>query len=64
MAGSRSRVAGAASSSRSTTWTRFVARLKNVGVRFRNEVMSGPGGKEIILDDPDGNPIELFEARV
>jgi catechol 2,3-dioxygenase-like lactoylglutathione lyase family enzyme len=41
----------------------FVARLTNVGVRFRNEVMSGPGGKEIILDDPDGNPIELFEAR-
>ena len=41
----------------------FVARLTNVGVRFRNEVMSGPGGKEIILDDPDGNAIELFEAR-
>ena len=41
----------------------FVARLLNVGVTFRNEVMSGPGGKEIILDDPDGNPIELFEAR-
>ena len=41
----------------------FVARLTNVGVRFRNEVVSGPGGKQIILDDPDGNAIELFEAR-
>ena len=41
----------------------FVARLLNVGATFRNEVMSGPGGKEIILDDPDGNAIELFEAR-
>jgi len=41
----------------------FVARLKNVGATFRNDVMSGPGGKEIILDDPDGNAIELFEAR-
>ena len=41
----------------------FVARLSNVGVRFRNDVVSGPGGKQIILDDPDGNAIELFEAR-
>ena len=41
----------------------FVARLTNVGVRFRNEVVSGPGGKQIIIDDPDGNAIELFEAR-
>jgi len=41
----------------------FVVRLTNVGVTFRNDVVSGPGGKEILLDDPDGNPIELFEAR-
>jgi catechol 2,3-dioxygenase-like lactoylglutathione lyase family enzyme len=41
----------------------FVTRLRNVGARFRNNVVSGPGGKQIILDDPDGNAIELFEAR-
>jgi predicted enzyme related to lactoylglutathione lyase len=41
----------------------FVARLRNVGATFRNDVVSGPGGKQIILDDPDGNAVELFEAR-
>jgi catechol 2,3-dioxygenase-like lactoylglutathione lyase family enzyme len=41
----------------------FVVRLRNVGVTFRNDVVCGPGGKEILLEDPDGNPIELFEAR-
>jgi catechol 2,3-dioxygenase-like lactoylglutathione lyase family enzyme len=41
----------------------FVARLGNVGATFRNEVVSGPGGKQILLNDPDGNPVELFEAR-
>ena len=38
-----------------------VARLRAAGVRFRSEVVSGPGGKQIVLDDPSGNPIELFE---
>ena len=38
-----------------------VAQLKNAGVHFRNEMESGPGGKQIQLEDPDGNPIELFE---
>jgi catechol 2,3-dioxygenase-like lactoylglutathione lyase family enzyme len=38
-----------------------VARLRGVGVRFRNDVVSGPGGKQIVLDDPSGNPIELFQ---
>ncbi|MEO5965239.1 MAG: VOC family protein [Candidatus Limnocylindrales bacterium] len=41
----------------------LVARLRNVGATFRNDVVSGPGGKQILLNDPDGNPIELFEAR-
>ena len=41
----------------------IVASLRSSGVRFRNEVVSGPGGKQILADDPDGNPIELFEAR-
>jgi len=31
------------------------------GLRFRNEMETGPGGKQIQLDDPDGNPLELFE---
>jgi catechol 2,3-dioxygenase-like lactoylglutathione lyase family enzyme len=41
----------------------FVARLRNVGATFRNDVVSGPGGKQIIIDDPSGNAVELFEAR-
>lgn len=36
--------------------------LRRAGVRFRNEVEVGPGGKQILLDDPDGNPVELHEA--
>ena len=35
--------------------------LKKAGLHFRNELESGPGGKQIQLEDPDGNPIELFE---
>ena len=37
------------------------ARLRGAGVGFRNEVVIGPGGKQILLDDPSGNPIELFQ---
>jgi glyoxylase I family protein len=39
-----------------------IASLKSAGARFRNEVEVGPGGKQIQLEDPDGNPIELHEA--
>jgi catechol 2,3-dioxygenase-like lactoylglutathione lyase family enzyme len=39
-----------------------VAALKSSGAQFRNEIVSGIGGKQILLDDPSGNPIELFEA--
>jgi glyoxylase I family protein len=39
----------------------FIAQLKNAKVRFRNEMESGPGGRQIQIEDPDGNPIELFE---
>ena len=35
--------------------------LKGAGVDFRNEMESGPGGKQVQIEDPDGNPIELFE---
>ena len=38
-----------------------VARLRAAGVRFRNDIITGPGGKQIVLDDPSGNPIELFQ---
>jgi glyoxylase I family protein len=38
-----------------------IADLKKQGVHFRNEMQVGPGGRQIQMDDPDGNPIELFE---
>jgi catechol 2,3-dioxygenase-like lactoylglutathione lyase family enzyme len=40
-----------------------VAALAATGVAFRNAIVVGPGGRQILADDPDGNPIELFEAR-
>jgi glyoxylase I family protein len=56
---------------RSGGWNRIVLRvadlpqcveqLKKAGLRFRNEIETGPGGGQIQLEDPDGNPIELFE---
>jgi catechol 2,3-dioxygenase-like lactoylglutathione lyase family enzyme len=38
-----------------------VARLREGGVSFRNEIVTGPGGRQILLDDPSGNPVELFQ---
>jgi catechol 2,3-dioxygenase-like lactoylglutathione lyase family enzyme len=40
-----------------------VQRLRAAGVTFRNDVISGPGGRQTVLDDPSGNPIELFQPR-
>ena len=40
-----------------------VERLRAAGVTFRSDVISGPGGSQIVLDDPSGNPIELFQPR-
>ena len=40
-----------------------VARLRTAGVHFRNDIVTGPGGSQIVLDDPSGNPIELFQPR-
>jgi catechol 2,3-dioxygenase-like lactoylglutathione lyase family enzyme len=41
-----------------------VERLRAAGVPFRtNEIVTGPGGAQIIIDDPSGNPIELFQPR-
>jgi catechol 2,3-dioxygenase-like lactoylglutathione lyase family enzyme len=54
-------------------WNRFVLEvddlaarvnaMRDAGVTFRNAIVSGPGGKQILAEDPDGNVIELFEAR-
>lgn len=38
-----------------------IAALKDAGVAFRNEMEVGPGGRQVQIEDPDGNPIELFE---
>ena len=38
-----------------------VDRLEKAGIHFRNEIATGPGGSEILLDDPSGNPVELFQ---
>jgi catechol 2,3-dioxygenase-like lactoylglutathione lyase family enzyme len=52
-------------------WNRFaiqvndieamVTRLRAAGVHFRNDIVNGVGGRQILLDDPSGNPVELFE---
>jgi catechol 2,3-dioxygenase-like lactoylglutathione lyase family enzyme len=38
-----------------------VERLRAAGLSFRNDIVSGPGGQQILIDDPAGNPIELFQ---
>jgi catechol 2,3-dioxygenase-like lactoylglutathione lyase family enzyme len=38
-----------------------VERLRSAGLTFRNDIVSGPGGQQILLEDPSGNPIELFQ---
>lgn len=53
-------------------WNRFqlefddlaatVAELRRAGAQFRNDIVQGQGGKQILLEDPSGNPVELFEA--
>ncbi len=55
-------------------WNRFqlevddieaiVARLREHGARFRNDIITGVGGKQILLEDPAGNPIELFQPII
>lgn len=55
-------------------WNRFaievqdlagtVERLRGADVRFRNDIVAGVGGKQIIVEDPSGNPIELFEPTI
>lgn len=52
-------------------WNRIIVRtsnlegdvesLRNAGVRFRNDIVAGPGGRQILLEDPSGNLVELFE---
>jgi catechol 2,3-dioxygenase-like lactoylglutathione lyase family enzyme len=38
-----------------------VERLRAAGVTFRNDIVSGPGGRQILLEDPAGNPLEIFQ---
>ena len=38
-----------------------VARLREAGVPFRNDIVKGPGGAQVLIEDPSGNPIELFQ---
>jgi catechol 2,3-dioxygenase-like lactoylglutathione lyase family enzyme len=38
-----------------------IKRLREAGLKFRNEIVRGPGGSQILLDDPSGNPVELFQ---
>jgi catechol 2,3-dioxygenase-like lactoylglutathione lyase family enzyme len=55
-------------------WNRFsievsdlpatVERLRKAGAHFRNEIVTGVGGNQIIVNDPSGNPIELFEPKL
>jgi hypothetical protein len=52
-------------------WNRFslevpdlaatVETLRRAGINFRNDVVTGVGGKQVLFDDPSGNPVELFE---
>jgi catechol 2,3-dioxygenase-like lactoylglutathione lyase family enzyme len=41
--------------------TSLVSKLKDDGVRFRNDIVEGPGGKQILCSDPSGNVVELFQ---
>ena len=41
----------------------LIANLKLSGIAFRNDMIDGAGGKQILIEDPSGNPIELFEAK-
>jgi catechol 2,3-dioxygenase-like lactoylglutathione lyase family enzyme len=55
-------------------WNRFslefddldavVTRLREAGVHFRNDIVTGVGGKQVLVDDPSGNPVELFEPTI
>ena len=46
-----------------TDLTAEVARLRAAGLQFRNDIVKGPGGSQILVDDPSGNAIELFQPR-
>jgi catechol 2,3-dioxygenase-like lactoylglutathione lyase family enzyme len=55
-------------------WNRFalevedldalVATLRSDGARFRNEIVEGVGGRQILVEDPSGNPVELFQPTI
>ena len=60
--GARSPAAGTGFSIEVPDLAAKVEELRAGGARFRNEIVTGVGGKQILLDDPSGNPIELFRA--
>jgi hypothetical protein len=45
----------------SSNLERDVEALRKADVRFRNDIVAGPGGRQILIEDPSGNPVELFE---
>jgi predicted enzyme related to lactoylglutathione lyase len=42
---------------------REVKRLREAGLKFASEIVKGPGGSQILLEDPSGNPVELFQPK-
>jgi hypothetical protein len=53
--------AGTGSCSRYPAWSAPSTRCAGTPVRFRNDIVTGVGVKQILIDDPSGNPVELFE---
>ncbi|MEJ2864007.1 VOC family protein [Actinomycetospora flava] len=43
---------------------RLVTELRGAGARFRNDIVTGVGGRQILVEDPSGNPVELFEPTI
>jgi catechol 2,3-dioxygenase-like lactoylglutathione lyase family enzyme len=41
-----------------------VQRMTAAGMRFRNDIVTGPGGKQVLVEDPSGNPVELFQPAM
>ena len=60
---SRHPVAGRGSCCGSMTWRPAWRPLRAAGVTFRNEIVHGPGGDQVVIDDPDGNAIEIFQPN-
>jgi len=62
MVPSRCREAGTGWCWKTDDLVSLVEKLRQSGARVSNEIVSGPGGKQILVNDPSGNPVELFES--